>query len=125
MEGIVEEMQSMLFNVEVLLADPTNALQYGLNPSEATKRLGGLVGGAQEELLRRRELLSDWPGYPGDGDGDGEGGMPMDEWVDGWKELREVKKGEQEEMDDLVDVLGKWGNSTNTSSGGAMDTDMA
>lgn len=42
-----------------------------------------------------------------------------DEFVAEWRTMKEVDKGQEAELSDLVDVLGSWG------SAGGLDVDMS
>jgi hypothetical protein len=107
MESVVNSLNELFFQVDILLAEPSFALKFGLNPAYATQQLGGIVGSAQEELERRRELLNEFP-YDEEMSPDSDTGRKVEEWAEGWKELKEVDESKQTEMDDLSSALAGW-----------------
>ena len=48
--------------------------------------------------------------------------IQVDEFVEEWRVMKEVDKGQEAELSDLVDVLGSWGA---TSGLGGNDVDMS
>ncbi|KAH8927837.1 hypothetical protein BT69DRAFT_1237575 [Atractiella rhizophila] len=102
MEVISESLDKLLFEVEILLAEPGTRDTFGLNPEQTTKRVGAVAGGVKEELLRRRELLAD---MPWDEDDEQEDIVGMQEWESNWAQMLEYDRVEKEEMDELTDVL--------------------
>lgn len=48
--------------------------------------------------------------------------IPVEEFVEEWRVMKEVDKGQEAELSDLVDVLGSWGA---TGGLGAKDVEMS
>ncbi|GJN88472.1 hypothetical protein Rhopal_001438-T1 [Rhodotorula paludigena] len=109
MEGDVEQLNALLFDADLFLAQPQSALQHGLNPKEALTHVSGLFAQYQAELIRLREVLADFTSEE----------IGVDQLVDEWRTMKEVDKGQEAELSDLVDVLGAWGAS------GGLDVDMS
>ncbi|BGP22907.1 leucine-rich repeat extensin-like protein 5 [Rhodotorula toruloides] len=109
MERDVEQLNALLFEADLFLATPSLALQHGLNPKEALQHVSGLFAQYQAELIRLREVLADFTSEQ----------IGVDEFVDEWKTMKEVDKGQEAELSDLVDVLGSWGAS------GGLDVEMS
>ncbi|POY76672.1 hypothetical protein BMF94_0264 [Rhodotorula taiwanensis] len=101
MEGDVEKLNALLFEADLFLATPSLALQHGLNPREALTHVSGLFAQYQSELIRLREVLADLTTEQ----------IGVDEFVEEWRTMKEVDKGQEAELSDLVDVLGAWGSS--------------
>ncbi|GAA6026959.1 hypothetical protein JCM8097_005996 [Rhodosporidiobolus ruineniae] len=101
MEGDVEQLNQLLFNADLFLAQSNLALQHGLNPREALTHVSGLHAQYQAELIRLREVLADFTSEQ----------IGVEEFVAEWKTMKEVDKGQEAELSDLVDVLGSWGGS--------------
>ncbi|GAA5929281.1 hypothetical protein JCM3775_002298 [Rhodotorula graminis] len=109
MERDVEQLNSLLFDADLFLAQPQSALQHGLNPREALVHVSGLFAQYQAEMIRLREVLADFTTEE----------IGVEQLVDEWKTMKEVDKGQEAELSDLVDVLGSWGAS------GGLDVDMS
>ncbi|BGP13909.1 hypothetical protein JCM10213_002551 [Rhodosporidiobolus nylandii] len=107
MEATVEQLNGLLYNADLFLAQSGLALQHGLNPKEALSHVSGLFAQYQDELIRLREVLADFTSEQ----------IGVEEFVAEWKTMKEVDKGQEAELSDLVDVLGSWGGS---SGGDAM-----
>lgn len=58
MENVVEQLKDLLFQADVFLADPSNALQYAGNPTEALNHVSSLYDSYQAELLEKREVCT-------------------------------------------------------------------
>ncbi|GAA5862190.1 hypothetical protein JCM8547_007767 [Rhodosporidiobolus lusitaniae] len=101
MERDLEELNSLVFDADLFLAQSGLALQHGLNPKEALNHVSGLFSQYQAELIRLREVLADFTSEQ----------IGVDEFVAEWKTMKEVDKGQEAELSDLVDVLGSWGGS--------------
>ncbi|GAA5888171.1 hypothetical protein JCM6882_000308 [Rhodosporidiobolus microsporus] len=101
MERDVEQLNALLYNADLFLAQSGLALQHGLNPKEALSHVSGLFAQYQDELIRLREVLADFTSEQ----------IGVDEFVAEWKTMKEVDKGQEAELSDLVDVLGSWGGS--------------
>jgi hypothetical protein len=61
------------------------------------------------EILDYREVLADFTSEQ----------ISPEEFVSEWQTMKEVDKGQEAELSDLVDVLGNWG------SGGGLDVEMS
>ncbi|GAA5833244.1 hypothetical protein JCM11251_005184 [Rhodosporidiobolus azoricus] len=109
MEQDVEQLNALLYNADLFLAQSGTALQHGLNPREALNHVSGLFAQYQDELIRLREVLADFTSEQ----------IGVDEFVAEWKTMKEVDKGQEAELSDLVDVLGSWG------AGGGSDSMMS
>ncbi|GAA5901433.1 hypothetical protein JCM8208_001802 [Rhodotorula glutinis] len=109
MENDVEQLNALLFDADLFLAQPQSALQHGLNPREALVHVSGLFAQYQAEMIRLREVLADFTTEE----------IGVEQLVDEWKTMKEVDKGQEAELSDLVDVLGSWGAS------GGLDVDMS
>ncbi|BGP38047.1 hypothetical protein JCM10449v2_001974 [Rhodotorula kratochvilovae] len=109
MEGDVEQLNALLFDADLFLAQPQSALQHGLNPREALTHVSGLFAQYQAEMIRLREVLADFTSEE----------IGVEQFVEEWKTMKEVDKGQEAELSDLVDVLGSWGAS------GGLDVDMS
>lgn len=46
--------------------------------------------------------------------------IPVEEFVEEWRVMKEVDKGQEAELSDLVDVLGSWGGAS-----GGQDVEMS
>ncbi|GAA5978835.1 hypothetical protein JCM11641_003579 [Rhodosporidiobolus odoratus] len=101
METVVEQLNSLLYNADLFLAQSGLALQHGLNPKQALSHVSGLFAQYQDELIRLREVLADFTSEQ----------IAVEEFVSEWKVMKEVDKGQEAELSDLVDVLGSWGGS--------------
>ncbi|KAM0792223.1 hypothetical protein ACM66B_004919 [Microbotryomycetes sp. NB124-2] len=115
MESDVEQLNNLLFEADLYLSTPGTALQHGLNPREALTHVSGLYSQYQEELIRLREILADFTTET----------IGINEFVDEWRVMKEVDKGQEAELSDLVDVLGSWGATSGVSSGGGGGMDMS
>ncbi|CEQ39898.1 hypothetical protein JCM21900_005568 [Sporobolomyces salmonicolor] len=109
MEGDVEQLNSLLFEADLFLSTPSLALQHGLNPKEALTHVSGLFAQYQAELIRLREVLADFTAED----------IGPEDLLAEWRTMKEVDKGQEAELSDLVDVLGSWG------SGGGLDVEMS
>ncbi|GAA6025932.1 hypothetical protein JCM10207_008069 [Rhodosporidiobolus poonsookiae] len=101
MEQTVEQLKALLYNADLFLAQSGLALQHGLNPQQALNHCSGLFAQYQDELIRLREVLADFTSEQ----------IGVEEFVAEWKTMKEVDKGQEAELSDLVDVLGSWGGS--------------
>ncbi|KAK4058944.1 hypothetical protein OIO90_000390 [Microbotryomycetes sp. JL221] len=108
MEQDVEQLNSLLFEADLFLSTPSTALQHGLNPRQALTHVSGLYSQYQSELIRLRELLADFTTET----------VGINEFVEDWRVMKEVDKGQEAELSDLVDVLGSWGATTGTGGSG-------
>ncbi|GAA6062010.1 hypothetical protein JCM10212_006085 [Sporobolomyces blumeae] len=109
MERDVEQLNQLLFDADLFLSTPSLALQHGLNPKEALTHVSSLYHDYSSELIRLREVLADFTSES----------IGPDEFVAEWRTMKEVDKGQEAELSDLVDVLGSWG------AGGGLDTEMS
>jgi len=57
MEHDVEQLNALLFDADLFLAQPQSALQHGLNPREALVHVSGLFAQYQAEMIRLRCVL--------------------------------------------------------------------
>lgn len=70
-------------------------------------------GFAEQELTditARREVLADFTTEE----------IQVEEFVEEWRVMKEVDKGQEAELSDLVDVLGSWGGAS-----GGLDVEMS
>lgn len=58
MERAVEELNALLFNADLYLAQSGLSLMHGMNPREALNHVGGLHASYQDELIRLRCVYS-------------------------------------------------------------------
>jgi hypothetical protein len=58
MERTVEELNGLLFQADLFLAQSGLALVHGMNPREALRHVGELHASYQDELIRLRCALS-------------------------------------------------------------------
>lgn len=72
-----------------------------MNPREALTHVSSLFSSYQAELIRLREVLADFSQEV----------IGVDEFVGEWRVMKEVDKGQEEELSELVDVLGSWGGA--------------
>ena len=56
MENVVAALRTLLFSVDLLLAQPENALQYAGNPTEALQTIGAQFDSFSAELIEKREV---------------------------------------------------------------------
>ncbi|GAA6006491.1 hypothetical protein JCM11491_004982 [Sporobolomyces phaffii] len=108
MERDVEMIKQLLFEADLFLSTPSLALQHGLNPKEALQHVSSLYHDYSSEMIRLREVLADFTCET----------ITPDELVSEWQTMKEVDKGQEAELSDLVDVLGSWG------AGGGLDVEM-
>ncbi|GAA5947360.1 hypothetical protein JCM3765_001639 [Sporobolomyces pararoseus] len=109
MEQDVELLKQLLFEADLFLSTPSLALQHGLNPKEALQHVSSLYHDYSSEMIRLREVLADFTSEE----------ISPEEFVSEWQTMKEVDKGQEAELSDLVDVLGSWG------SGGGLDVEMS
>lgn len=109
MEQDVELIKQLLFEADLFLSTPSLALQHGLNPKEALQHVSSLYHDYSSEMIRLRDVLADFTSEE----------ITPDELVAEWQTMKEVDKGQEAELSDLVDVLGSWG------SGGGLDVEMS
>ncbi|GAA5875262.1 hypothetical protein JCM16303_000560 [Sporobolomyces ruberrimus] len=109
MEQDVEMLKQLLFEADLFLSTPSLALQHGLNPKEALTHVSSLYHDYSSEMIRLREVLADFTSET----------ITPDDFVSEWQTMKEVDKGQEAELSDLVDVLGSWG------SGGGLDVEMS
>lgn len=98
---MLDDIVALLFQADLFLATPGTALAHGLNPLEALTHVSALFSCYQAELIRLRELLADFTSEE----------MGVEEWVGEWRVMKEVDQKEEEELSDLVGVLGSWGGT--------------
>ena len=103
-------MMNMLYEVDVYMTPSSVQNAAGFNPQEALTHVSDLfhVGSAcrhshsqsyQAELLAKRETLADYTCED----------ISLPEFTTQWRTLEAVQQGQQQGMDDLADLLAKFG----------------
>ncbi|WFD18538.1 hypothetical protein MCAP1_000742 [Malassezia caprae] len=99
MEAQTSQMIDMLYQVDVYMAPSTVQNAAGFNPQEALSHVSELFHSYQAELLAKREALADYTCED----------INLSQFVAQWRTLDSVQRGRQQEMDDLADLLAKFG----------------
>ena len=110
MEQSTSKMMNMLYEVDVCMTPSSVQNAAGFNPQEALTHVSDLfhVGSAcrhshsqsyQAELLAKRETLADYTCED----------ISLPEFTTQWRTLEAVQQGQQQGMDDLADLLAKFG----------------
>ena len=110
MEQSTSKMMNMLYEVDVYMTPSSVQNAAGFNPQEALTHVSDLfhVGSAcrhshsqsyQAELLAKRETLADYTCED----------ISLPEFTTQWRTLEAVQQGQQQGMDDLADLLAKFG----------------
>lgn len=114
---VTEDFRSLLFQTETFLSDPGNSSNPHLSdPRSSLSHISRLYDMYYAEVDRKRELLAELMMHADDD----ESGVPQNdgsEWLQAvqefeeeWKGMKEVEQAEEEELGDLVNVLGRWSN---------------
>lgn len=129
MEQVVEQLKELLFQADVFLSDPANALQYAGNPTEALNHVSMLYDSYQAELLEKREVRfcfllnlqlgqsSSWkrPSTKIMADYTAEE-ISAEQFAQAWKVMQEVQSAQDMEMDALLSGMNNWTSDANGSA---------
>lgn len=102
METTVEQLGSLLYRADIFLANPESVLANGLNPHQALTHVSQLFSSYQAELIRLREVLSDFTCEE----------IGVGEFYDEWRVMKEVDQGKEIQLRELVDVMSRWAGTT-------------
>ena len=110
MEQSTSKMMNMLYEVDVYMTPSSVQNAAGFNPQEALTHVSDLFHvcsackhshsqSYQAELLAKRETLADYTCED----------ISLPEFTTQWRRLEAVQQGQQQGMDDLDDLLAKFG----------------
>lgn len=99
MEQSTSKMMNMLYEVDVYMTPSSVQNAAGFNPQEALTHVSDLFHSYQAELLAKRETLADYTCED----------ISLPEFTTQWRTLEAVQQGQQQGMDDLADLLAKFG----------------